>query len=627
MAIMITDLNEIETQDENDLLVIYDKLQEKTSTIKASKFRGGVTHISVNDTATPPVVDMTDAMFTGLLIKPNDFWRDDTTAVDGSYREYQALSVNYGTNVIAWSVPVLYTPREPFVFPAGEQASDYAPPTDQADALFNGLAIIAGDRVRWQVTGSTTDKEIITTQCIVNADDSLDWGANHNAHPTKTHASGVLTHPEPNDADYAIGDFIEGSEGSKYGPYVEGETDPLVAWPLYRQRTVRQYELEVADSDELIDLNALNALIDTWTPYPFAGDKLLVSIMGHPRQQLYTIRKNDETDDNYRPTNGFQLTDGHNPKAPITYNEPNAVWPARNDNHYSAADFIRAVGNDFMFGPYVPGRTNDVDAWPLMDRRTVRTFDFLGESGGQSFIADNAATYTVLNDMSIFPGVIAGDKIILTTTDRKRVQYDIHRVDSTDEVYLPASGFVAVNRSNPDEPVTHHSDADGYPAIDDETIRVGDYHRTVNGNIFGPYVELQSDEALAWPLLTARPVRDHQVGEDTDAAIRAYDAASLTNPVHGDSVTFTLPTGKIVKYTVSKRVLTDDDFNPDGGFELVNRRNGRNAVFHKAPTAGQPVRNEDLHGTGDTIISTDGIIYGPYTEQETTDALAAPTIV
>ncbi|MCP4059887.1 MAG: hypothetical protein GY738_21830, partial [Pseudoalteromonas sp.] len=47
----------------------------------------------------------------------------------------------------------------------------------------------------------------------------------------------------------------------------------------------------------------------------------------------------------------------------------------------------------------------------------------------------------------------------------------------------------------------------------------------------------------------------------------------------------------------------------------------------KAPTAGQPVRNEDLHGTGDTIISTDGIIYGPYTEQETTDALAAPTIV
>ncbi len=624
MAVMITDLNELDTQDDNDLLIIYDKLQEKTSTIKASTFRGGVTHVSVNAVATPPSVDLLNAMFTGLLIKPNDFWRDDTTAVDGSYREYQVLSINYNTGAIIWGEPVLYTPREPFVFPAGEQAVDYAPPINPNDALFNGIQVIAGDRVRWQVAGSTTNKELITTQCIVQVGGTLDWGVNHNTHPARTHASGVLTHPEPNDADYAIGDFIEGMEGNKYGPYVEGETDPLIAWPLYRQRNWRQYTLDVADSDGLIDLPALSALIDTWTPYPFAGDKFLVSITGHPRQHLYTIRKMDETDDNYRPLNGFQVTDGHNPKAPITYADPNNIWPTRDDDHYSQGDFLQAGSHGFMFGPYMPGRTNDIDAWPLMDRRSPRVWEFFE---GTNALSTNAESYQVLSNMAVYTGLIHGDKINLTIDTGKKVQYDIIKIDSDDEDYLPASGLLAVNRRNPDAPGTHRSTADGYPAIDDENVRVGDFHLTSNGNLFGPYVELQTVEAVAWPLRTSRPIRSHYIDVIDDADTRNFDVTLLTHPVHGDKVTFTIISGKRVEYDVAKVTATDNNFDPTDGFELVNRRNGRNSVFHNASTAGQPARDDDLYGTGDSIISTDGIIYGPYVEQETTDALAAPMIV
>ncbi len=622
MAKMITDMNEIDTQDENDLLVIYDKLQERTSTIKASKFRGGITHISVNAVATPPVEDMTDAMFTDLLIKPNDFWRDDTTAIDGSYREYQALTVDYNTNRLTWGDPVLYTPRTPFVFPAGEQATDYAPPTDQADALYGGITIIAGDRVRWQVAGSTTGKETITSKCIVNADDSIDWGANQNPRPTLTHNSGVLTHPVLNDADYSVGDFIIGNEGNRYGPYIEGESDDLVAWPLQRQREPHRYTLDVADDEAAQDQTALNALIATWEPYPFEGDTLLLSIPASSKQYLYTIARMDPLEDQYRPASGLEVRNPLNPNALMHYNASTNTWPERDDNRYSRGDTF-TIGVDMTFGPYMTGRTNDPHAWPLLRRRAPRDWNLFEEVGIE--LGGNSDTYGF--DISSMAGFMHDDTLTLQIVTGKRVRYDVLKVVNDDEDYLPASGFKLMNRRNPDVSVTRRSDHAGWPEMDDEIVSVGDYHRTSNGNIFGPYIEGQPIDMLAWFIHTIRPVTTHRRDLADEAAIQAFEYYMLPWPIDGDKVIFTLPTGKIVEYDIHQVTATDDPFMPDDGFEFVNRRNGRNSIFHNSGTDGQPARNDDLYGTGDSIISTDGKIYGPYVEGQATDALAAPFLV
>ncbi len=751
MAKMITDLPERFEQDADDLVVIYDILQERTSTIKAKTFRGAVTHTAASAVATPPSNDLTDTMFDGRLIKVLDFWRDDTTDIDGTYREYQAIAVDPLGQTVEWGNPILHTPRDAFVFQVGTQPNSYEPPTDQSDALYGGVAVIAGDKIRWQVDGSTTGKEIIQGPCTLETDGSINWGVRSNPNAAKIHNSDSLDHPALNDEDYSVDEYILGQAGNIYGPYVELQTDELLAWPLYTRREPHTYYTSVDTDVDARDTTALNATLESLSPYPFDGDTLIVNIGTQDKQYRYTIEQVDSAEDAYRPPSGFQVVARENPNTSITFTEDtDLAWPTQDDEKYSAGDYM-SIPNDILFGPYVNGASSDIEAWPLTHQRSPKNWVATAAN-----YADSLGT-----GVTAWDGALAGDTLTYAIGSVQRIMFDIVKADAGDEDYNPAGGFELTNRRNANAQRTLSTTEEGRPARNDEIYPVGDlirsadgslfgpyvdgsatdkaawplrqrrssprtfevvlasnapgdffnrdpngteyanalegdtlsisiaqgtkrikqdfvrvdsndpddylpasgfdwtlrrsgkplrmwprpfpqniygrpvedlhddspgdYIKTLEGNVFGPYAEGASDAKASWPLYQVRANWPNYVGNvHTDAEVRSYDVDLLIDPVAGDDVVFDMNTGKMVVYTLIRNDLQDESFEPASGFHLGLRRNGRAAVWHTLTTSGQPERNEDLYSTGDLIVASDGKVYGPYVEAQDNDEDAAP---
>ncbi len=628
MAHKITDRTEIFSQDADDLLLIYDVLQEKTSTIRAKTFRGGITHTSVNSAALAPVTDLEDSTFDGLLIKVGDFWRDDTTAVDGSYREYQATAVDYDNATVTWSSPILYTPRKLTTFDLGDQSNTFLPIPHIAAAMWGGVIPISGDYVEYDITGSTMGKRVKYGPAIVAPTGVIDWGERRSAYPRGIYSHPTKDHPPRNDLNYFEGDFMGGKEGNTYGPYVERKTSDLESWPLLSKRAIHVYSVNRATDVEALAVD-VNSLSD---PVPFEGDRIRIFVNGGEKEYLGDIERVDPTDDMYLPASGFKITDLHNPKGVRVYHTGAGVLrPSIDDEHYSQGDIaITEAAN--QFGPYVTGQTDVRLAWPVMIiRPTIST---------TVSVIDNAAA-NAYDPNTISPRPVHGDVLLVSTTDGTGANNDrtkirrflITKKDANDEDFDPVLGFELTVKQNYFPIRSFHEFTDTRPVRDDRVYSDNDMintsagsHIDTDGVLFGPYTEGQSSDAAAWPVHTLRQERTFEVDVATNADAVAYDLSLLPQPIlAGDHVLFTLATDMMIRFTLTRVDPLDGPFQPTSGLVLAHRTNGTTARWHATSETNVPARDDETYAPGDMIVNGNAKMYGPYVGEQATDALAWPT--
>lgn len=317
--------------------------------------------------------------------RPPRFWRQDTVGqpvrddnayyegdyiitVDGSvYGPYVEDAVD---NPTAWPFFTSLTANKSVR--ALDQASDYIPPTDNNDASWGGGTIAEGDTLFVYYVGSNTGKyrEYLAVDIDITNANAITWQEIGKA--PVNHSTSAKTWPVVNDADYRTGDYIENGSGVKFGPYVEGQivSDNKIAWPYSAvKRAPKNYYkndflFANVSTDTVLPSTTSAEIVDDYWGVENQNMMLVVGdvftfISADGKVASFEVQSVDYTAGTHTRVRVAGV--GTNSKI---HNSNETNTPQRNDNTYSAGDFI-INGNGVMYGPYVEGQGTDVLAWPL----------------------------------------------------------------------------------------------------------------------------------------------------------------------------------------------------------------------------------------------------------------------
>lgn len=574
MAIKITELPEL-LGDYNlsDLLIIYDVLQEKTSTIRASVFKGRGSYSS--PLFPNPLVPLPSA---GAYYVDGDLYYHTPDARINVYRFTTALGfvllmqlrqpskysesnrpVGLGANLVLTA----NTYKDDDFFITGDYFSEgdrqygpYVGDTHNALGVLTTVGtgfdltylggeynIIRGNRTFYGTAAITTllvDNIVLTpltgdryvrdtgTKLEEYIYDKADeagateqaskvagWGAFTYINPSKFHEATTL--PVQDDTIYTAGDYFifNGTGGIRllYGPYIEGQATDDLAWQRAQHSVMngtRVHELGAVP----LTVNDVDYLEGDWGLHTDSGVRYMYGPYAQGNAGSVDLAWNSTSRVVVSGNRIFTL----------------AVIPIADDSYIEGDYAVVTLDNRvWMYGPYTAG------AWPTrvsLEGDTVHSVtaelavdNTLYKDGDYQLVNDstNLNIYllgpynlagtswgdrTNLRAPRIFQGAVAanvyqppngttvvdGDSYIRTISATKRVQYGPY----SDTVAY--TNFGALITTNPDGVRWATISSPTVPDADDAIHSSGDYTITDIGNIYGPYVEGQITDILAWPL-------------------------------------------------------------------------------------------------------------------------------
>lgn len=317
--------------------------------------------------------------------RPPRFWRQDTVGqpvkddnnyyagdyvitVDGSV--YGSYVESAADNATAW--PFFTSLKASKTVRALDQLTTYTPSTANNHSSWGGGTIAEGDTLLVYYAGSNTGKyrEYLATDIDVANGNTITWQEVGKA--PVIHATSSKSWPDVNDADYRTGDFIDNGSGIRFGAYVEGQVvaDKKVAWVFSSvKRSPKKFyknSFTFATTDPITVLPSTTSYF-IGDEYWGAENKDLMLVVGDTFTFIsddnkiisYEVQSVDYTSGTYSVSRVAGV--GTNSKI---HNSTETSTPQRNDNIYSAGDFI-INANGVMYGPYVEGQSTDVSSWPL----------------------------------------------------------------------------------------------------------------------------------------------------------------------------------------------------------------------------------------------------------------------
>ena len=292
--------------------------------------------------------------------------------------------------------------------------------------------------------------------------------------------------------------------------------------------------------------------------------------------------------------------------------------PIALDVTYAAEDLVleNTDNTPILYGPYDPLQATIQAAAPYL-------------AVMRAPVTHNGLTTPPTNVVGNISGtrVATGDYYIQTEsvvrlTEGKQIIFGPCTVDYSDPA-LPITWDVGVNNNRP----LTFFDGIGSNITNDAGFSAGDFLE-VNSTIkYGPYVSGAATAALSWPFHSyTRPYRVIQL-PTTES--NNYTPATTYGTENGNDVI----TGDFIEWevtgtTTGKRVrIGPCNYNPATGVINwgTNRVDMSPSMMHNDPVAtGTPARNDADYCEGDYILNIAGAMYGPYSENETTDTLAWP---
>lgn len=518
MPIKITELPEIVNGDINqtDLLIIYDSIQEKTSTIKADGFRG----MSVYSSPQPPdpnnhvnpdlssytngdvyiydkdayaIVYRYDAStikfievanlrvpttFTDTTLpkgltysafKTGSIYKDNTKFINGDYVKDEQEGVTYGP----------YSEADGFRFAKFTRAYT----VNRSPKIFKGTADPDITLTDYPVSGDMYLKTLTNGSVVAYAyDESLEassdwdtavvqgWG---DAEPFNTKGIVPIDTLEVDDTKFSTGDYAIYDVNKTpllYGPYVSGESTVANAWGT---PAILRSPLTAKVSEVPTNVSAI-ADFKAWS-----GDYV----------------EHTNTGDN-KPTYRYTIT-AISELGEITYDlgtlltKPRLLTlagdavPSKDDTTYVAGDVaLNSYGT--RFGPYVTSAANDTAAWPLGS---------LGEPYLHEATLSTSTGSPSAKPSDYTPFLRTGD-VIEGTFNNVKYRWDV--TGAGDPFAQETNGTLSNKRSSAG--VQWHTEATlAQPVKDDTKYAEGDYIINLAGAQYGPYSPGESTDAVAWP--------------------------------------------------------------------------------------------------------------------------------
>ncbi len=425
MAVKITELPEItQGYDLNDLLLIYDKVQERTSTIKATAFKGR----SVFSSSIPPDPDSHINGTSDAYVNGDVYFHEAGAMVD-VYR-YKA-NTNEFLLITNLRLPTRYTQDH---LPQGEVLSTVkAALTYKNDSawLVGDTLYDEGEGVTWgpydsegfsfklpdrkytvernsiEVTGTdepdrftiarprSGDKYTRTVGPLVfqysyDVDRELDttwdvrvvegWGL-----PvllTKASLKHGILDPVVDDELYVDGEFyisLQGNDVTLFGPYVTGGASG--SWGMgVRLRASKVLQLE--DTNYPINVN------DFTQCRLIVGDMFNGKYSGG-REEGITIISIDHDTGVIVYSEPYKLTKGND-----THTADSNGRPMLDNDKYWVADFVRTPDTT-MYGPYNPEGTTPEEIWPTASAPLTSLVlqDVTNTTTNYKLVVDNGVPY------------------------------------------------------------------------------------------------------------------------------------------------------------------------------------------------------------------------------------------
>jgi hypothetical protein len=388
-----------------------------------------------------------------------------------------------------------------------EDASGYyTPPTTNSNAAWGGASVITGDTLEVRCTATGANKVVLFTASVNSSTQEITWQHRRSKYGIRTlsNIDGVEDETAgftPDSWDVSInavdGDFIITSNGTKYvvrEDYDNSFTNPTIRFvEWFRPNKV------IVTEGETIPANFITGVTD---------------------QSLTTTIKLHTGDERYVPKVGdvvrFEFKDGASKTgkvkekvctstSPVAFGEwynpnPVKIWNIAedgtntlNDKKFSTGDFVDNPTTKLRYGPYVEGASTNDDAWPkaLLNR------------GKKIFIktdVDLSTEPTVpqkpKDDGGIFElnaYFMEGDILRFVSTEGKVLQCDVTSVDYVADTITTSALYNGKNS------ITWNTTELSLPVRNNNKYSKGDYILNGNSVLYGPYVEYQTSDALAWP--------------------------------------------------------------------------------------------------------------------------------
>lgn len=369
----------------------------------------------------------------------------------------------------------------------------------------NGDMIVDGDT--WEkvyvadLANANDDTKRVTLSKGVVIDytaNTLDWGTETtNNRPSQFWRQDTVGQPVRDDNSYYSGDYKLTLDGAIYGPYAEGAADNTTAWPFFTSLRANKSVRALDVATNYVPSQANNAT--EWGGATIAeGDTLYAYFAGSTSGKM---KEYLATDIDVADANKITWTEIGKPAVKHFIND--LTWPTVNDANYTDGDFIEN-GSGIRFGPYVEGQlTADFKtAWPVSTVvRAARKFSkngFLFATQDVNTFLPVTGTYEIedtawgVDNQNLM--LVVGDTFTFNGTDGKVKTFEVQAVDYSAE----NNSLVAVDDGG--SSTIHNSNATATPQRNDNLYSTGDFIINGNGVMYGPYVEGQATDVLAWPL-------------------------------------------------------------------------------------------------------------------------------
>lgn len=654
MATRITDLPQLDgTYNLDDLLIIYNTIQEKTSTIPASVFRGrGVysnssypdpaVHVNPEQSAyvlgdlfyyTPDarveVYQFNGTTFDFITqirqpakyaetrlppsapifatIKSSTTYVDDNFFVTGDTLEDTVLGVTFGPYAGAQYASGVET--------AGALGFDFRPESrlysvDRSASTFYGTVeptagnspvAYAKTNDRYEYTDGTkvwlyTYDEADEMGASWNDMQAAGWGNKVSIDQAQIH-NGV-TVPLQDDTAFTTGDIYmyQAVDGTRriYGPYTESAVDDDAAWARSTFTSMNGSRTHV--------IAGIPPQDDTlYSP----GD-LIVSTIGEVRFMYGPyIASAIDADASWDSANRVTLTGSH------IHSQLDNTFPVGDDTVFTGGDYIAVTirTSVYMYGPYVYGQDLVANGGTHADQSALDLARFNSDnpvkvSGSEMHSSTGAP---VVNDTLYDVG-----DMCIAVVDNRTFMYGPYVLDATDAIAWAYASRIQLESDMIYATATEL-------AVDNSLYKDGDYQlvdntTTLEHYLLGPYSMVGS----TWGTRTnIRAPRSFPL-------VLADMPLSYAQPFGG-----TFVQGDTLHHVLSATRTTiygPHDGTVNGLFSNVTSEL-HPANWYRELTDLQAVRDDTKYRPGDMIMNDDGIIYGPYVELQGTDMLAWPNPV
>ncbi len=322
---------------------------------------------------------------------------DDNVYGEGDFGYHRNQSTMYGpyvsgapSNELSWPINSVARPWEEYVLPPQNTFVDVAVTyASEADIIFNGAAVDAGDRmiVPYTSTTPTTSIRTATWVCTLSTGGVITWAMQNESMQNKswTAANEMATSPhgQPprNDVRYFQGDmfYVNGDE-VVYGPYQHGKLTDAEAWPLHTLTRSIEHTITAAG------LPAISSLDVDWTPRLRHGDTILLNWTGSTtgkQERYHVVNPNINADGLLVGVSDWGIGDTHNPNPSNTHTSGLAGQPLVNDANFSDGDFIKNIAGD-TYGPYnINHSGTNTLAWPLLN--SASSADYIDATSGVTY--------------------------------------------------------------------------------------------------------------------------------------------------------------------------------------------------------------------------------------------------